>query len=123
MEKEITYNLDQLIKIIVRNKRIKDYWKYIPERRTRILHKIIPAHFKDISVFAYQGRFSKEELINRGYLIDDKNQVFDTPDVRLFFCNNHEHSRDFLTFKEAKDWAQDNIIKNMKNPITIILED
>lgn len=50
--------------------------------------------------------YTKEELIEKGYIVDENNNVWRKPYATVFLMNKFEVSSDFNTFEEALEWCE-----------------
>jgi hypothetical protein len=115
---EVTYNLNFLIQIKVKDKTLNDdfEWRDAVPSKCRLLFfrtKGSPAGFQNIR-YGYTKRiFTAEELRSGAFkekilMADDQEKkVYFYPDVELNFRDKYSFTNTFKTFEGAKKWAKE----------------
>lgn len=113
MEKEITYNLEQLVSVKISDKELcnrcvyrpyKKYWFHTQKEGfvDSVWHEGDPYTKEQIEA----GKYCSTQLL----VIDNKAYYY--PCVILRFSNDGTHSKKFKTLEEAKSW-RDFIVRRM----------
>lgn len=117
------YNLDTVIKIVVRDFRECDSLMYQKGSKKTFFSREVPDGFYVRFDFSSRVPYTKEELERGDYsgikfkIKDDK--VYFRPDVIIYFQGEHKYSQVFDVYDEALKFAKDIQSKSITNPLII----
>ena len=109
--KETTYNMDQLIKVMLFESEVDLHWSFIPKRRN-IFIKVIKEHWLYRPFISSKMHSSKHKVPNiKPYQFIKDQKVFTKAKVKFEFTNDFTLTRHFSSFEDAKK-AYDEVIEN-----------
>jgi hypothetical protein len=116
------YNLDQIVKIQIKDKEICPYVNYQNEQRNMFGKVTSIAGFYPIDAhFTTTEIYTAEQLECGDYndieLIVENNIVYYLPFVKIYFTSGNSEIKEFRKFDDAKSWAEEISEKSIKNKL------
>lgn len=114
MNSKTFYNLNTLVQVQVWDFYPVEELTYTPARKTKwwLFQKARPEGFMRNFYLGSSKFYTREQIEGKNFscyahLIIKDNEVFDKPQVKLVFANDHEYYQTFENFNDAVNWGSE----------------